>query len=385
MVAACPFPFPRGTPIRINRMAAALAERGHEVHVVTYHLGEDVPDGADGPPAPFTVHRLPYIPTYRKTSPGPAYQKLLVMDPLLVLKLRKLLGGLDFDVIHAHHIEGLLVAEAARRHGMPPVVFDVHTLLESELPHYGLGLPTGLKRRIGRAFDRTLPRRAEHVIAVTEDIRAVLLGSGAVQPDRISVIPNGVETDVFGVPSHSRPRSVGPRRIIFTGNLAPYQGIELMLEAFKFVRARRDDVRLTIATEDGFERYERRAAELGVREHIDVRRVAFSEVPELLGDAEVALHPRVDCDGLPQKLLNYLAAGKPVVSFRGSAKNLVHGENAMVVADRDTRSFATAIEQLLDDKALASRLGEAGRTLVLSTLSWSGAAERIEAVYEGVT
>ena len=38
IVAACPFPLPRGTPVRILRMAEALADRGHEVHVVTYHL-----------------------------------------------------------------------------------------------------------------------------------------------------------------------------------------------------------------------------------------------------------------------------------------------------------------------------------------------------------
>jgi glycosyltransferase involved in cell wall biosynthesis len=359
-------------------MAAALAERGHEVHVVTYHLGEDAPDSA------FTIHRLPQVRTYRKTSPGPAYQKLLVMDPLLVRKLRELLTTRRFDVIHAHHFEGLLVADAARRRRTPPVVFDVHTLLESELPHYGLGLPAGLKRRIGRAFDRMLPRRAEHVIAVTENIRAHLLANGAVQPDRISVIPNGVESDVFGAASWPRQRSTGPRTVIFTGNLASYQGIDLMLEAFQVLRARHGDVRLMIATEDDFERYESRARELGVRPYIDVRQVGFTDVPELLGDADVALNPRVDCDGLPQKLLNYLAAGKPVVSFQGSAKHLVHGENAMVVADSDTQAFAAAIERLLTDDALASRLGEAGRKLVQSTLSWSGAAERIEAVYEGL-
>jgi glycosyltransferase involved in cell wall biosynthesis len=378
MVAACPFPFPRGTPIRVYRMAHSLAERGHDVHVVTYHLGQDAPD------APFTIHRLPHIPTYRKTSPGPAYQKLLVLDPLLVVKLRRLLASRRFDVIHAHHFEGLLVATAARRRGAPPVVFDVHTLLESELPHYGLGLPAGVKRRVGRALDRWLPRRAEHVIAVTEGIRVQLVANGAAQPEQVSVIPTGVELGVFGRVSRPQPARNGSRTVIFAGNLAPYQGIELMLEAFRTVRARRPDVRLVIATEDDFERYEPRAVDLGVRPFIDVRRVGFADVPALLSDAEVALHPRVACDGLPQKLLNYLAAGKPVVSFHGSAKHLVNGENAMVVADNDTGAFAAAIERLLADDALATRLGEAGRKFVHETLTWSSAAERIENVYRGL-
>jgi glycosyltransferase involved in cell wall biosynthesis len=222
------------------------------------------------------------------------------------------------------------------------------------------------------------------VIAVTEDIRSRLIQSGAVLAENVSTIPNGVEVEVFPA---SRPGPLGERSartVIFTGNLAPYQGIDLMLEAFRAVRARRCDVRLLIATEDGFERYERRATELGVRPYIDVRQVPFSEVPELLQEADVALNPRVGCDGLPQKLLNYMAAGKPVVSFEGSAKHLVDGEHGVVVADNDTEAFAAAIDQLLADTAFASRLGEAGRRMVRSRLSWSAAANEIEAVYDSL-
>src|SRR5678816_2423168 len=77
MVAACPFPATRGTPIRIFRIAEQLGRRGHDVDVFTYHLGLSV-DGV-----PFSTHRIANIPSYRKQSPGPTYQKLLVLDPLL--------------------------------------------------------------------------------------------------------------------------------------------------------------------------------------------------------------------------------------------------------------------------------------------------------------
>jgi glycosyltransferase involved in cell wall biosynthesis len=375
MVAACPFPVPRGTPIRVYRMAAALSQRGHDVHVVTYHLGEPAPD------APFKIHRVRSIPTYRKTSAGPSYQKLLVLDPLLTLELRRLLRSQPFDVVHGHHFEGLLVARAARRGGGPPLVFDAHTLLESELPYYGLGLPAAVKRSVGRMLDRWFPRRADHVIAVTEDIRSRLIRARSVDRECVSVIPNGVETDTFESGSGPPPRNGKGRTLIFTGNLAPYQGIELMLEAFKTVRERRNDARLVIATEDSFKRYEQRATDLGVRPFIDVLRVDFAQVPDLLQRAEVALNPRVGCDGLPQKLLNYMAAGRPVVSFAGSAKHLVNGEHGFVVADNDTRAFADAIDRLLSDTSMAARLGAAGKHLVRTTLSWEATAEKVEGVY----
>lgn len=376
MVAACPFPVPRGTPIRIYRMADALARRGHDVHVVTYHLGEPTPDPG------FEIHRIPNVSTYSKTSAGPSYQKLAVLDPLLALELRRLLRSRRFDVIHAHHFEGLLVADVARSRGAPPIVFDVHTLLESELPYYGLGLPKSFKRRVGRALDSWFPRRADHVIAVTDDIRSGLVGSGAVGPEQVSVIPNGVESDVFVSAKAPTSANGHPRRLIFTGNLAPYQGIDLMLDAFRVVTQRRDDVRLTIATEDSFKPYEQRAMDMGIRSFIDVHEVDFTHVPDLLGQAEIALNPRIECDGLPQKLLNYMAAGRPVVSFAGSAKHLVNGRHGRVVEDRDTEAFAGAIDELLRDTALADRLGAAGKEMVQRELSWEATAQGVEALYQ---
>ena len=85
MVAACPFPFGRGTPIRIQRQAEALAARGHEVHVATYFLG------TAEPVAGVSVHRTPRLPRYRTTSPGPTLPKLLALDPMLVGTLFRLL------------------------------------------------------------------------------------------------------------------------------------------------------------------------------------------------------------------------------------------------------------------------------------------------------
>ena len=108
MVAACPFPLGRGTPIRIQRQAEALAARGHEVHVVTYALGNAEPMDR------VCVHRTPRVPFYSTTSPGPTYQKLLALDPMLVVTLVRCLRTQSFDLIHAHHYEGLVVARVAR-------------------------------------------------------------------------------------------------------------------------------------------------------------------------------------------------------------------------------------------------------------------------------
>jgi glycosyltransferase involved in cell wall biosynthesis len=321
---------------------------------------------------------------YRRLSPGPTYTKLALLDPFLTLKLSQVLRRYPVDVIHAHHFEGLLVASLARLGARIPILFDAHTLLSSELPYYHLGLPRRLKRFLAAAFDRHTPVLADHVITVTERIRDRLLQLGALRDDRVTVIPNGVESHLFAR-AGSRPRSVkGSPTLIFTGNLAPYQGIDLMLQALRKVLDRRSDVRLKIVTNSSFERYDAMARELGIMEAIDIVPAAFEEIPELLAGATVAVNPRTECDGIPVKLLNYMAAGKPIISFAGSAPGARHRETGWLVADGDVDGFAEGALALLDDAELAAGLGRNARRFVEAHHSWEHSAEMAEDVYRRV-
>ncbi len=370
VIAACPFPWPRGTPIRIHRIAEAVARRGHAVHVVTYHLGQDLSD------PPFAVHRIRDVPFYRRTSPGPTARKLLLLDPMLARLLRRLHQEIRFDVVHAHHYEGLLVAFHALR-GVP-IVYDAHTLLASELPTYRLGLPRVWVRGVAPWLDRYLPRLADRTIAVSETIRGALTAVGASSPERVHVIPNGVEWERFPAEWESTP--AGPT-VIFAGNLAPYQGVDLMLEAFARLHARRADTRLTIVTDSPFTPFEPLARRLGVRAAIDLRRATFAEQPAILAAATVAVNPRVQCDGIPQKLLNYMAAGLPVATFDSSAGPLRHEVTGLRVPDGSTAAMADALERLITDRALARTLGDAARDQTRREFSWDQVAARVEDVY----
>jgi glycosyltransferase involved in cell wall biosynthesis len=356
-------------------MAEALAARGHRVHLVTYHLGEGRVGGG------VRVHRIPDVPFYRRTSPGPTWSKLALVDPLLAWKVGKVVRAHPPDVIHAHHYEGLLVALPFRRRA--PVVFDAHTLLESELPHYSLIPGRAAERRLGRWIDRVLPPRADHVIAVTERLRERLLAAGRTAAERITVIGNGVEPTLF------RPTrgSGNGRTLVYAGNLAPYQGVEVMLDAVGRVGEREDDIRLVLALPPGARPDEvlGQAAERGLHGRVEVVSVGITELPGVLAAADVALHPRPPCDGLPMKLLNYMAAALPVVSFRGSARGLEHGRSAWIVEDGDVEGFAEGIVRLLRDRELARRLGTEARARVAREGSWERTATDVETVYRKLT
>jgi len=379
MVAACPFPYPRGTPIRIYGMASELGRSGHEVHVVTYHLGKRDISG------PFQIHRIPRVPTYRKLTPGPSLQKLLLVDALLVARLSRLLRRHDFDVIHAHHYEGLAAALLAAKNGYPPVVFDSHTLLESELPDYGRWLPAGGKKRLGRLIDARLPRRASAVIAVSEEIRDRLVNDHGCAPEKVVVVRSGVELGQFAFADDARHgRRHDSSTVLYTGNLARYQGIGLLLRALKSLLDRGRDVRLLIVSNSSLAPYDRLIDQLGVRAAVETVPSDFKSDVELMARADVAANPRPDSPGLPQKLLNYMAAGLPIVSAAGCAELISNGANALVVNSDDAHAFADALDRVLGDADLARSLGDAARETARKELSWSRTAEAALSVYERV-
>jgi glycosyltransferase involved in cell wall biosynthesis len=381
MVAACPFPYSRGTPVRIFRMSEALARKGVEVHVVTYNLGQIREN--ENSCYPFSIHRICNVRTYKKLSPGPSLQKLLILDNLLWIKLLGVLKRYQIHLIHAHHYEGLIAALIARNIVNLPVVYDAHTILESELPFYKLGIPGRIKQLSGRFFDNFLPRYSDHIISVTEDIKDKLSKKYEISENKISVIVNGIEHEHFSGKLAITYKRSG-RILIYTGTLASFQGIDLLLKAFQALRKKRNDLRLCIVTNSCFTPYQSLSDSLGISPYIDIIESNFQTLPKYLQMADVALNPRVVCDGIPQKLLNYMAAGKAIVSFSGSAKGLVHQETGYLVEGKSVIDFADGVLEVLDNTALAQRLSVNAQNFSRKTYSWERLAEETLAIYEQV-
>lgn len=377
IVAACPFPYPRGTPVRIMRMSEGLAARGHEVHVITYHLGTEIED------LPFKIHRIPTIPTYHKLSPGPTYQKIALLDSLLCLKLFQLLRSQKFDMIHAHHYEGLLASIPVARFYKTPLVFDVHTLLKSELPHYALGLPAKALEKIGNFFDLTLPKRADHIVSVTNLIRNRLINEIKIHPKDVTTIYGGVEAHHFAPPDLPSPVSAPPT-LIYSGNLAPYQGIDLMLHAFRKILDRYPNVVLKIMSGSSIAPYSSLIEKLGITNNLLIVDVNYFQMPWHLQQATIALHPRVHSDGLALKLLNYMATGRPIVSFEGSAEVLIHEQTALLVENNHVQAFANAVMQLLENPALAQTLGKNAQAYVQEFFVWENSILTLEKIYHSL-
>jgi len=378
MVAACPFPANRGTPSRILRMAEAIADRGHEVHVVTYHFGTDVPTRG------IHIHRVPKVGKPYFGS-GPTYRKLLLYDPLLTRLLRKVLREYCIDLIHAHHFEGALVALAARGWRDLPIIYDAHTMLSGELNQYRFRMPRPLKNWFARHLDRFVPKKSEHVIAVSETLKDSLVQLG-IPSERISVVPTGVNLETFeGDTGKSlvagRHGITTEKVVVYAGSTAAFQGVTNLLEAIPYVLQEEPETMFFIVGKKN-STLSSLCKSKDIADHvIFTGERPFEEVRNFLAQARVAVIPRPECPGIPQKLTNYMAAGCAIVSFQGSAKLLTHEVNGIVVPDANIRIMAEAIVRLLRNRELADRLGENARQSVVQ-YDWRCLAERVEKIYK---
>jgi glycosyltransferase involved in cell wall biosynthesis len=108
----------------------------------------------------------------------------------------------------------------------------------------------------------------------------------------------------------------------------------------------------------------------------------FAEIPDFLACADVAVSPRIECPGTPQKITNYMAAGKAIVCFAGSASLLSDNENGLVVANGDINAMSEAIISLLQSTELRRKLGAKAREALLSRYNWPLLCNQLQALYQ---
>jgi glycosyltransferase involved in cell wall biosynthesis len=354
MVGACPYPVPQGSQVLLGNTSTALYRAGHEVHLVVYGYGVGTP------PAGLHVHRCARIPFERKIAAGPSFAKPF-QDLALIATIRRVVRENEIDVVHAHNYEGLLAALAAR---VRPIVYHAHNAMADELPHFFPGT-----RRLGSWMDKTWPRRADRIIAPHSVLAEYLAGCGC-DPAQIHVIPPPLEVDLFT----PRPVSNGIPAVLYTGNLDRYQNLQGLLRIMELVRAQIPAARLVVAT----------AARLRLDDMPGAERFPtpdFQSLCEALADDVVLACPRVSWSGYPIKVLNGMAAGRPVVAFKSAGYPIASRFNGITVPDNDDAAFAESLVQLLRDPALRERLGSSARATIAAQHNYREIAEATAGVY----
>jgi glycosyltransferase involved in cell wall biosynthesis len=238
----------------------------------------------------------------------------------------------------------------------------------------------GMQLRVARA----LPA----VVTVSQNSRQDIAVQMRVRPERMTVVPVGVDHTVFRPLPDVTPV---PGRIMVTSSSdVPMKGLVPLLEAVAKLRTERD-VELTVIgrpSEGG--RVDKAITRLGLADAVHcVSGISDDELARLYGEAEVAVVPSL-YEGFSLPAIEAMSCGVSVVATTGGALPEVvglDGETGLLVPPDDPGALASAIGRLLDDPELRARLGAAGRRRVVSTFTWevtaNGTAGCYRALLEG--
>ncbi len=378
MIAACPFPTVQGSQVYIGQLSEALARRGHEVKVITYHFGENG-YGHTGFSVP--IYRIPRLIPYRNLRAGPSWRKPL-LDVLLVVRTMQVVKKNHVDILHAHNYEAALVAAIVHFLTGIPVVFNTHGVMADELHTYFKWPVTKvLAGAAARVLDGITARLVQRIIAISPGVKDFFVQRG-IAARKVYCIPPGITYPASSPEDVPSLAAIQGPIIFYTGNLDNYQNVPLLLESFVSVAREKPDARLVFVTHCDTRDLEKQCREFGIWEKIVILpHIDFHQVQAILARARVAVLPRTAWSGFPIKLLNYMAAGKAIVACEGSAKAIDHLQDGMVVKNGDVNGFAEAVLQLLDDEDLCRRLGEAARKKAETIYSWDTIVKQVESLY----
>jgi glycosyltransferase involved in cell wall biosynthesis len=341
-----------GTVRHVRMLAGGLTGRGVDVCVYA-PAATWMPDGASG--------GVPFAAVESSDRPRPA------QDLAAVRRLSGLLARSRPDVVHAHGMRaGALAALAVGRgQARPRLIVTVHNAAPAG----------GAAGAVYRLLEHLVARRADQVLCVSSDLEERMRRLRARRVAWVPVSAPATEVSASAADASAQELAeaaadvragltgadgrAGAPVVLAVGRLAMQKGFSTLIEAAARWRGREPAPVLAIAGDGPL------AGDLARQSQASGAAVTFlghrGDVPALLAAADVVVAPSV-WEGQPLLLHEILRAGRPLVASRvGGIPDLTGEDAAVLVPPGDAAALADAVLAVLDDPALAARLGEAAR------------------------
>lgn len=384
-------------------LAQGLADRGHEVRVLTgfpnypsgtlaegYHLRWRQRDLVGS----VVVDRMWLFPSHDRSVLRRAANYLSYSASST---FRAITDSWRPDVVWAHHppVTAAAAALAASRRWDAPLVLEVQDLWPQSLGSTGMVGSPRVLQAVGRAMDHVY-RRSSAILVISQGFRAALVDAG-VPPERVRVLPNWADERRLqpGTEDLAWARGLqedGVLNVAFTGNMGPAQALDTVLDAAHRLQSAGVAVRLHMVG-DGLDepRLRARASTESLTNVTFHGRQPMARASATVTESDVALvHLSRDplfTITIPSKTQGYLFLGAPVVmGASGDPADLVEKAGAGLVAPpEDAEALAAALRRMAEAGADERRaMGESGREYYRRVLSVDAGLDAYEATFADV-
>jgi len=305
-------------------------------------------------------------------------QRYSRFSPGIIYDLFKLMKDKKIRILRTHKYRSNFYGRpAAWLAGVPVIISSEHNIYIDKEFRYG--------RRI---VNHLLSRITDKMIAVSDAIGNDIVKYDWIEPSKVQVIRNGVDTEKFsGVKETDLLRKElllnrGEIVLGFTGRLVVNKGLKYLIDAAVLLKEQMVNFKILIIGKGSlFDELKEMAKSKDVLDKI-VFAGERRDIPALLSCFDVYVLPSIK-EGLPNALLEAMAAGKPIVATTvgGIPEIIEHGINGLLVPPGDAGSLAKAIKKLIDDSRQAGKLGLAARQSVLNNHSIKATARTWQTLY----
>lgn len=380
-----------GMNVYVRELTRELGRRGIKVDVFTRMIDPDIAPVRDMGPNARVIHL--------KAGPPAPCDKNEIYNylPQFIAGVEKFRAkeNLRYDLVHAHYwVSGEAGVQLAERWGVP-LVQMFHTLGQMK----NQVAKTDLDREVGLRIETEMhvADLADRIVAPTSTERAQLAWYYGADPEKVSVIPCGVDTQLFRPRDQhaSRQRLNLPcgRLLLFVGRIERLKGIDTLLESAALLIARPgyEDLRVLIVGGDlesnrdnaELERVQHRALDLGIRDRVDfLGPQPQAELPYFYSAADLTIMPS-HYESFGMVALESMACGTPVVASRvgGLAQLVRDGETGILVPEEEPTALAMQIHATLqhdaEREAMGARAAEYARGF-----NWGTIADRVISLYD---
>jgi glycosyltransferase involved in cell wall biosynthesis len=352
------------------------------------------------------VYRLPRLELFQKTP-----QENPTFVQRVWLKVKSLLGYVSeyvyftsacfimsvyvafkhgFDVIHAHNPPDTLfmVALPWKLLGKK-YIFDHHDLCP-ELYRSRYGAKHDLLARVLQWVEWGNLKLADVTIATNESYKQIQIERGGRKPETIFVVRNGPNQNRMQMPQpNKRLRELGKKILVYIGSLNPQDGVDYLLRSLRHLvyDLKREDFHcVIIGMGDSLEDLRELKEQLKLNGRVELTGyISDKELQENLAAADICVDPDPSSPlndvSTWIKVMEYMAYGKPIVSFDLKETRFSAQEAGFFVPCNDELAFAKAVAKLMDDGALREQMGRFGRQRVEKELAWTVVSKNLLAAY----
>ena len=277
-----------------------------------------------------------------------------------------------------------------------PFVFDVRDLWPESLVGVGVAQKDSALYKTLESTAKFLYRHCDRLVVVTQAFQDHLVGNWEIPAKKISIVENGVETEIFtpqGRDGIRREYSLAGRFIVsYIGTLGMAHGLDTLLETARRLQSQIPEIAFLLVGEGAEkERLSALATKRGLNNLIFLGEQRRELIPAVIRASDVCLVLLKKRDifktVIPTKMLEFMSCGRPViVAVDGQAREIVENAQAgLYVEPENAQALASAILKLHSDRGLCRSFGDNGRRWITDHLSRRDTAEKYLEVLKRVT